>query len=115
MALKSAGFLRFLLALLVVQVASACGGDDTPPPTPPPEDTTAPTTRADPAGGNVTAALTVTLTCEDRGGSGCAATHYTTDGSAPTQSSPKYSAPIAIATTTTLKFFSVDAKSNAEA
>jgi hypothetical protein len=115
MALKSAGFLRFLLALAFLQVASACGGDDTPPPVPPPEDTTAPTTRADPAGGTFTAATSVTLTCEDRGGSGCAATHYTTDGSTPTTGSPQYSAPLAIAATTTLKFFSVDAKGNAEA
>ncbi|HEX8698064.1 MAG TPA: chitobiase/beta-hexosaminidase C-terminal domain-containing protein, partial [Myxococcaceae bacterium] len=114
MTLKSAGILRFLLALVFLQLASACGGGDNPPPQPPPEDTTAPTTRADPAGGPVTAPLTVTLTCEDRGSSGCAATHYTTDGSTPTQSSPTYSAPLAIAATTTLKFFSVDAKGNVE-
>lgn len=57
----------------------------------------------------------MTLTCSDQGGSGCSGTHYTTDGSTPTQNSPSYSAPIAVAATTTLKFFSVDGAGNAEA
>ncbi|WP_224370040.1 beta strand repeat-containing protein [Hyalangium versicolor] len=112
MALRPAGSFRFVVALLFVQVFSACGGDPKPPP--PEGDTTAPTTQAQPAGGSFTSAISVALTCTDQGGSGCSATHYTTDGSAPTQSSPRYSAPIAIAATTTLKFFSVDGAGNTE-
>ncbi|MDY7227735.1 chitobiase/beta-hexosaminidase C-terminal domain-containing protein [Hyalangium rubrum] len=116
MALQPVGSLRFLLALVFVQLASACGGGSTPPPNPPPEmDATAPTTRATPAGGTFSAPVTVELTCADPGGSGCSATHYTTDGATPTRSSPRYSAPLSLAANTTLKFFSVDVAGNAEA
>ena len=117
MTLKPAGILRFLLALLCLQVASACG-DEPNPPNPPSEkeeDTVAPTTRATPPGGTFTSAVSVTLTCEDSGGSGCEATYHTTDGSAPTKSSTRYSAPIAVAATATLQFFSVDGAGNTEA
>lgn len=111
MSLKPAGALRFLLALLCVQVVGACGEESNSSTS----DTTAPTTQASPPGGTFTAAVSVTLTCEDSGGSGCAATYYTTDGSAPMKSSTRYGAPISVAATTTLKFFSVDAEDNAEA
>jgi hypothetical protein len=111
MALKFAGPFRFLLAVLFLNALSACKDD---PPAPPP-DTTAPTTAAQPPGGTFREPASVTLRCTDQGGSGCAATHYTTDGSTPTQSSPRFSAPIEITATTTLKFFSVDGVGNAEA
>ncbi|MBI4957968.1 MAG: chitobiase/beta-hexosaminidase C-terminal domain-containing protein, partial [Desulfovibrio sp.] len=79
-------------------------------------DATAPTTTATPAGGTFGTTQSVALACADNaGGSGCAATRYTTDGTTPTASSPVYSAPIAISTTTTLKFFSTDAAGNSEA
>ncbi|KAF0191987.1 MAG: hypothetical protein FD165_1321 [Gammaproteobacteria bacterium] len=61
--------------------------------------------------------LLVALTCTDNaGGSGCSTggTFYTTDGSAPTILSKVYTGPIAIRTTTTLKFFSVDVVGNLE-
>jgi hypothetical protein len=77
-------------------------------------DATAPTTLATPAGGTFTTAQTVTLTCTDLG-SGCAATYYTTDGAEPTSSSTRYTAPLPIVASTTLRFFSVDAAGNAEA
>jgi hypothetical protein len=41
--------------------------------------------------------------------------YYTTNGSAPTVSSPQYTAPIAITSTTTVKFFAVDTAGNVEA
>ncbi|HYI00421.1 chitobiase/beta-hexosaminidase C-terminal domain-containing protein, partial [Hyalangium sp.] len=113
MALQPAVYLRFVLALLVLHVASACGGDPQPPP--PEEDTSAPTSRAEPAGGTFTSPVSVSLSCDDGGGSGCSGTHYTTDGSTPSTSSSRYSAPIALSATTTLRFFSVDAAGNSEA
>jgi YD repeat-containing protein len=78
-------------------------------------DATAPVTTATPAGGTFGFAQTVTLTCNDGTGSGCEKIYYTTDGSIPTTASPVYTAPIAIAATTTLKFFAMDLAGNAEA
>jgi hypothetical protein len=105
---------RLVLALLALQLASAC--DPTPPPPPPPPaDTTPPSTRATPQGGTFKQDVSVTLLCEDGTGSGCDATYYTTNGSAPSASSPRYTGAIAISANTTLKFFSVDKSGNAEA
>ncbi|MFL5358128.1 chitobiase/beta-hexosaminidase C-terminal domain-containing protein, partial [Archangium sp.] len=104
---------RLVLVLLALPLASACKPDPTPPPSGNP-DTTPPSTRANPVGGNFTASLTVTLTCEDGTGSGCAATFFTTDGTAPSASSTRYTSPVAVARNTTLKFFSVDAAGNVE-
>ncbi|MEW5744701.1 MAG: chitobiase/beta-hexosaminidase C-terminal domain-containing protein [Nitrospirota bacterium] len=79
-------------------------------------DTGAPTTTATPAGGAYSATVDVSLTCTEGGsGAGCDRTFYTTDGSTPTTSSPVYSAPIVVLTTTTLKFFSIDFAGNQEA
>jgi peptidoglycan/xylan/chitin deacetylase (PgdA/CDA1 family) len=58
---------------------------------------------------------TVSLSSKDPGGSGVAATYYTTDGSTPTTSSRVYTGPFTINQTTTFKFFSVDNAGNAEA
>jgi len=75
--------------------------------------TSPPTTTANPPGGNYTIAQTVTLTCTDNSGSGgCAGTWYSTDGSNPAVS---YTGPIAINSTTTLKFYSKDNDGNTEA
>ncbi|WP_158079893.1 chitobiase/beta-hexosaminidase C-terminal domain-containing protein [Archangium sp. Cb G35] len=105
---------RLVLALLALQLASACN-PDSPPPPPSPSDTTPPSTRVTPNGGAFKESVSVSLLCEDGTGSGCAATHYTTDGSTPSASSPSYSAPLVLSASTTLKFFSVDTAGNAEA
>jgi peptidoglycan/xylan/chitin deacetylase (PgdA/CDA1 family) len=57
----------------------------------------------------------LTLAATDPGGSGVAATYYTTDGSAPTTSSTRYTGAIGITQTRTVKYFSVDTAGNAEA
>jgi hypothetical protein len=78
-------------------------------------DTSAPTVSASPRGGTYGSAQTVSLSCDDAGGTGCAAIRYTTDGSAPTVSSPVYSAPLVVGTNTALRFFATDAAGNASA
>jgi len=78
-------------------------------------DTTPPTTTASPPGGTYNTAQSVTLTCNDGTGSGCDKIYYTTDGTTPTTSSPVYSAPINISTTTALQFFAKDLAGNSEA
>jgi peptidoglycan/xylan/chitin deacetylase (PgdA/CDA1 family) len=57
---------------------------------------------------------TVSLVGTDPGGSGVAATYYTTDGSTPTTSSPVFTLPFTINQATTFKFFSVDNADNVE-
>jgi hypothetical protein len=71
--------------------------------------TIAPITTASPEGGTYTSAQSVTLTANKP-----ATIYYTTDGSTPTTSSPVYSSPISITTTTTLKFFAIDLAGNRE-
>ncbi len=73
-------------------------------------DTTPPVTTASPAGGTYSGPISVTLAVNES-----ATTRYTTNGSAPTASSPVYSAPIAITANTTLRYFSVDTAGNTEA
>src|SRR5581483_9074358 len=81
-------------------------------------DSTAPTTSASCAGGACTGWFTssvpVTLAATD-GQAGVAAIHYTTDGSAPSLSSPVYSGPLTVSQTTTVRYFAVDRVGNAEA
>jgi hypothetical protein len=117
MSVPPVSLVRCALALLVLQLAAACGGGSQPnPPPPPPADTTPPTTRATPAGGSFSSPITVSLLCGDGDGSGCAATHYTLDGSEPSTSSPTFQDALPIRTDgTTLKFFSVDKAGNSEA
>ena len=62
------------------------------------------------------AGVPVTLTASDNtGGSGVKATYYTTDGSTPTTSSTQYTTPFTLASSSTVRFFSVDNAGNAEA
>jgi hypothetical protein len=71
-------------------------------------DTTPPTVTSSPPGGTYSSVQSVTLTANEP----APTIYYTTDGSTPTTSSPIYSAPINISTTTTLKFFGRDASGN---
>ena len=50
----------------------------------------------------------IALTATDAGGSGLAAIRYTTDGSTPTASSPRYRAPFTVAANTALRFRAID-------
>ncbi|MDP9328363.1 MAG: chitobiase/beta-hexosaminidase C-terminal domain-containing protein, partial [Actinomycetota bacterium] len=87
--------------------------------TPPPQDTTPPVTTiscnsAPCSGGAYGGPVTVALTATDGGGWGVDKTYYTTDGSAPSQTSPVYSQPFQLMATTTVRFFSTDLAGNAE-
>jgi peptidoglycan/xylan/chitin deacetylase (PgdA/CDA1 family) len=57
--------------------------------------------------------VTVALSAVDTG-SGVASTHYTTDGSTPTQSSPTYAGPFPLTSTATVQYRSWDNAGNAE-
>jgi hypothetical protein len=76
-----------------------------------PGDITAPVTVAAPPADRVYQnGVTVALTSDEP-----AATYYTLDGSEPTAASARYTAPIRLDATATLRFFSVDPAGNAEA
>lgn len=75
-----------------------------------------PVTTATPPGSRYNTPQSVALSCVDNtGGTGCAGTFYTLDGSAPSPASTRYTNPISITADTTLRFFSVDGQGNVEA
>jgi peptidoglycan/xylan/chitin deacetylase (PgdA/CDA1 family) len=99
---------------------TAAGMGDAPPPPPPGGDLTAPTTTIACDGtacGSAwyPAAVSVTLTATDTGGSGLAETRFTIDGSDPTQGSLLYTGPFSVAADTTVRFRSWDNAGNLEA
>ena len=75
-------------------------------------DTAAPVTSAT-VGQAAGATRLVTLECNDIG-AGCAATYYTLDGSEPSPQSSRYLSPIAVSSSTTLRFLSLDQAGNDE-
>ncbi|MCI0558838.1 MAG: chitobiase/beta-hexosaminidase C-terminal domain-containing protein [Nitrososphaera sp.] len=72
-----------------------------------PADTVAPTVTASPAGGLFATSISVTLAAKEP-----ATIYYTINGFTPTTSSQVYISPIAISTTTTLKYFARDVAGN---
>ncbi len=82
-------------------------------------DTAAPTTAIECDGAACepyyTSAVNATLSATDSGTSGVDEIRFTTDGSAPTASSPAYSGPIPVNSTTTIKYRAFDNAGNAEA
>jgi hypothetical protein len=74
---------------------------------PPIDDTTPPTVSANPTGGTYTSEQSVTLTASE-----AATIYYTLDGVDPSTTSTKYTQPINISTTTTLKFMAIDTAGN---
>jgi peptidoglycan/xylan/chitin deacetylase (PgdA/CDA1 family) len=92
---------------------STIGGASTP------VDTVAPTTTISCNGSpcqstTYTSTVTAALAATDTG-SGVASTHYTTDGTTPTQSSPSYTVPLRLTSSATVKYRSWDNAGNAEA
>ncbi|MRR39481.1 hypothetical protein EG829_33505, partial [bacterium] len=73
-------------------------------------DLTKPVTTASLPAGTYSSQQTVSLSADET-----ATIYYTTTGVAPTTASPKYTGPVTVTTTTTLKYFAVDAAGNAEA
>ncbi|HEY2854546.1 MAG TPA: chitobiase/beta-hexosaminidase C-terminal domain-containing protein [Gemmatimonadaceae bacterium] len=76
-------------------------------------DTTPPTAAAAPSGGSFAAPQSITLTAVDNNPG--SSIYFTTNGSTPTSASTRYTAPIGIATTTTLKYVAIDAAGNVSA
>ena len=74
-----------------------------------PIDKNAPVTTVNPSSGSYTTEITVSFAVDEE-----ATTYYTTDGTTPTTNSKKYSAPFALSSTTTVKYFSVDTAGNKE-
>ena len=79
-------------------------------------ETDPPVTVAVPGGGifNSVTNTPIELICDDAGGSGCALTYFTRDGSVPTDSSEVYVDPIELGADAVLRFYSVDFRGSAE-
>jgi len=73
-------------------------------------DTTAPVTAVSPAAGTYSMPVSITLAANET-----ATIYYTLNGTTPTTASTRYSAPISLTATTTLKYFARDTAGNSEA
>lgn len=77
-------------------------------------DSSPPVSTPTPGPGFFADTIDVALSCDDAGGSGCVAIHYTLDDSVPTVLSPVYEAPLHLSATTRLRAAAVDAAGNLE-
>ncbi len=84
------------MAALVLSFSTGCGSRSSPPAAAP---AAAAAPQFTPAAGTYTSPQTVTIT----DATPAAVIHYTTDGSAPTPSSPQYAAPIPVSSTMTIQ------------
>jgi len=78
-------------------------------------DTAAPVTTPSLAGGVFGSTQTVTLTCDDGAGTGCANTFYTTDPEAAAADFLPYTSALNVSATAVLRFYSTDSAGNQEA
>jgi hypothetical protein len=85
-----------MIALALTSCGGGGGSSTTPPPAPTP---TAATPTFSPVGGTYTSTQNVTIASSTVGGT----IYYTTDGTTPTASAIKYTAPIAVSATKTIK------------
>ncbi len=90
-------------AALALFVCTGCDEGSTPGEQPPPPVTAAATPQFSPAGGDYASAQTVTIASATAG----AAIYFTTDGSDPSRSSARYTQPIMVSTTATIRAIAV--------
>lgn len=107
--------IAYCYAIKAFDAAGNVAGASTPACVTRPALPTVPVSRASPSGGSFSTAQSVVLGCTAETEKICNAIYFTLDGSAPTTSSARYQAPIVLSSSTTMKYFAVNAAGAAEA